>query len=185
MLKEIKEKEFNRINGMIDSYTTDINDLVKQAEKVDEKYRKLAEQEKKEITEALDYYRGLRDELVTRRDSLGLEDVKVDKKVQQKKLQEAEQKEEVTDVLFPENNETPVEETVEEVNEDIPETVPEPVEEETSEPVEIPEVESSVEETTEVEDIWPDEDDSEVEEESKAQEDDEDDGWPDVVEEWK
>ena len=166
MLKEIKEKEFNRINGMIDSYTTDINDLTKQAEKVDEKYRKLAEQEKKDITEALEYYRNLRDDLVTRRDSLGVEAAVVSKKTTAKKLKEAEEKEVVQDTIFPENNEEPIAETVE--NPTV-ETTPEP--EATVEP-------KPVTTQTVIEDVWPEE---KKEEETKN---DDNDSWPDVVEEW-
>ena len=172
MLKEIKEKEFNRINGMIDSYTTDINDLTKQAEKVDEKYRKMAEKEKKDITEALEYYRNLRDELVTRRDSLGLDAAVVDKKTTAKKQKESEEKEQVTDMLFPENNEVPVAEPEEEpVAEPEPET--EPAQEEITEATPV------------VEDVWEQTEQTEVvEEDRNEQGKDEDDGWPDVVEEW-
>lgn len=182
MLKEIKEKEFNRINGMIDSYTTDINDLVKQAEKVDEKYRKLAEKEKKDITEALEYYRTLRDELVTRRDSLGLDAAVADKKTTAKKLKEAEEKEQVTDILFPENNEVSEEEIKEE-----PATEPaeETVEEITAEAAE--EDENGSEEsssTSEVEDVWDTAEETVEAPTEKKEDEDEDDGWPDAVEEW-
>jgi len=181
MLKEIKEKEFNRINGMIDSYTTDINDLVKQAEKVDEKYRKLAEKEKRDITEALEYYRNLRDELVTRRDSLGLDAAVPSKKDTAKKLKEAEEKEVVMDTIFPENNEEPAEDIKEE-------PVEEPAVEEQTSSDEAPEQEEQTEQpesegTTEVEDVWPDEEKEETEEKND-QEEDEDEGWPDVVQEW-
>lgn len=182
MLKEIKEKEFNRINGMIDSYTIDINDLVKQAEKVDEKYRKLAEKEKKDITEALEYYRTLRDELVTRRDSLGLDAAVVDKKTTAKKLKEAEEKEQVTDILFPENNETTEEETKEEP---AVEPAEETVEETTTETVK--EDEANTEEsssTSEVEDVWDTAEETVEAPTEKKEDEDEDDGWPDTVEEW-
>lgn len=182
MLKEIKEKEFNRINGMIDSYTTDINDLVKQADKVDEKYRKLAEKEKKDITEALEYYRTLRDELVTRRDSLGLDSAVVDKKTTAKKLKEAEEKEQVTDILFPENNESPEEETKEEPAVEPAEETVEETTEETAEESETESEESSS--TSEVEDVWDTVEETTEAPTEKKEEGDEDDGWPDAVEEW-
>lgn len=175
MLREFKEKEFNRINTMIESYQNDINDLTVQAAAVDEKYRKLAEEEKKNLNEALDYYKDLQSELISRRDALGLEAAVVDKKTQKAKLKEAEEQEVVKDTLFPENNSVEPEEPAKE----------EPVMEEPEpEPVEEEKVEEEAEETTEVEDVWPD-DDTEVSEEAAAQEEDENDGWPDVVEEWK
>jgi hypothetical protein len=176
MLREFKEKEFNRINTMIESYQNDINDLTVQAAAVDEKYRKLAEEEKKNLNEALDYYKDLQSELISRRDALGLEAAVVDKKTQKAKLKEAEEQEVVKDTLFPENNSVEPDEPAKEEEPVMEEPEPEPIEEE--------KVEEVVEETTEVEDVWPD-DDAEVSEEAAAQEEDEDEGWPDVVEEWK
>ena len=193
MLREFKEKEFNRINTMIESYQNDINDLTVQAAAVDEKYRKLAEEEKKNLNEALDYYKDLQSELISRRDALGLEAAVVDKKTQKDKLKEAEKQEVVKDTLFPENNTVEPDESAKEEN---PITEEPAVEEkaaeldaeedaEWNEKIESGELQKiEPEETTEVEDVWPD-DDAEVSEEAIAQEEDEDEGWPDVVEEWK
>ena len=184
MLKEIKEKEFNRINNMIDSYTTDINDLVKQAEKVDEKYRKLAEEEQKDIKEALQYYRGLREELIARRDSLGVEAAVVDKKTTAKKLKEAEEKEEVTDMLFPENNEEEVVEPVKDQTEEPEQDLDAEEDADWEEKIESGELTKvEPEETVEVEDVW-DEAEEEEPEQPEEEEESEDEGWPDVVEEW-
>lgn len=169
---------------MIESYQNDINDLTKQSAEVDEKYRKLAEKEKKDITEALDYYKELQAELISRRDNLGLDAAVVDKKTQKKKLQEAEEKGVVTDTLFPENNQVVVEET----KEPEPESEPEPTEETSVEEKVEPEtevVEEKPEEKTEIEDVWPEE--GEKTEETEAEEvegNGDNEGWPDVVEEW-
>lgn len=118
-LLNFKEKELERFSNLIQEYTDNIKELEEQEKTIDEKYRRLAEQEKKDLKEALDYYRGTLSNFVKERDSL-LSGIKqetsidepvpmgewkqVDEPAQVKKETPAVVEEKVVDTIFPENN---------------------------------------------------------------------------------
>lgn len=157
MLKEFKEKEFERLSNLIDSYVSDIDELTKQIEAVAEKYQKLAEEETKNLSEAVEYYTEQLNNFYHRRDELKLE-LPEEKKEEVAPIQE----EKVVDTIYPENNDTPVEVKEEDV-------IVEESSDNSSEDTE------STDKTTEE---WPDET-------PKSEEESDDEGWPEFPQEWK
>lgn len=112
-LLNFKENELERFSNLIQEYSDNIKELEAQEKTIDEKYRRLAEQEKKDLKEALDYYRGTLSNFVKERDSLlGMkQETPVEEPKQVKEETSAVIEEKVVDTIFPENN---VEESEEE-----------------------------------------------------------------------
>lgn len=125
MLDQYKQKELERINKLVADYQSDIDALNQQAKEVDEKYRKLAEQEKSDIVSTLDYLLALMEDFKAKVLLLSGEAVAPEKKTRRSRKTAApeeqntetvvtaetsapaEEKEEalsVVDTLFPENN---------------------------------------------------------------------------------
>ena len=142
MLKEFQNKEIERWNTLLASYEADIASLVEQVAAVDEKYRKLAAEETKNLSEAVDYYQNMAEDCRAKLAVLGQPVEETEKPKRQRKAKAETQStpepepEKVVDTLFPENNEPEPEEqpATEEVAE-------EPVEEEPVE--ELPETEDN------------------------------------------
>lgn len=157
MLKEFKEKEFERLSNLIDSYVSDIEELTKQIEAVAEKYQKLAEEETKNLSEAVEYYTEQLNNFYLRRDELKLE-------LPEEKKEEAApvQEDKVVDTIYPENNDTPVDVKEEEI-------IVEESNDNSSEDTE------STDKTIEE---WPDET-------PKSDEESDEEGWPEFPQEWK
>lgn len=105
-LLNFKENELERFSNLIQEYTDNIKELEAQEKTIDEKYRRLAEQEKTELKEALDYYRGTLSNFVKERDSLlGMKKkTPVEEPTQVKEETPAVVEEKVVDTIFPENN---------------------------------------------------------------------------------
>ena len=104
MLKESKNK-------IIAVFQQNIDALKKEIKGIDEKYKKLADEEKAELKEMLEYYKTQRDLL---NDKKNFVIVPTEEPVAEQP-QPAEEDEVVTDNIFPENNEEETSETAEEV----------------------------------------------------------------------
>lgn len=169
MLKEFKEKEFERLSNLIDSYVNDISELTKQIGDVAEKYRKLAEEETKNLTEAVEYYTEQLNNFYLRRDELKLE-------MPEEKPEEANpvEEEKVVDTLYPENNADAKEPVTTQDTNETDGTI-------TEEDVIVEEPEQSNDNKEESVEEWP------AEEEHQDPNDSEDDSndWPEFPEEWK
>ena len=102
-----KDRELERYSILIQEYTDNISELEQAEKEIEEKYRLKMEQEKKDITEALTFYRNLLNKRTEERDSL-LSDIKqemsVDEPKQVKEETPAVVEEKVVDTIFPENN---------------------------------------------------------------------------------
>lgn len=167
MLKQIKDK----VNDILEGFEADLKDLEEQKSHIDEKYRKMAEEEKKEIVETIKLVKAQIKSLSRMRDAT--ESDKVEDEPDDTPVEE----EKVIDTIFPENNEEPVIEVVDKqvVEEDaandsvvVEEAVTEDKksDEETSETVETVETAENAE--------WP----------FDNGDDKEEDGWPEFPEEW-
>lgn len=163
MLKQIKDK----VTSILEGFEEDLKNLEEQKSHIDEKYRKLADEEKKEVVETIKLVKAQIKSLSRMRDAN--ESDKVEDEPQDNPVEEEER---VVDNLFPENN---VEKAIDEfVVEADPSVVDEAVKEE---PVISAEPEGKPEETA---DEWPVEDNEPVQES-----DQDDDAWPAFPEEWK
>lgn len=205
MISSYIQKEIERIDNLINSYQEDINTLIKEEDFIDEHYRKLAEEAKKNTREAIDYCQKMQQTLSENKNTLfsicGTEAVSEDKPKRTRrgaKKAEAvpvEEPTEVVDTIYPENNdeddvfqseeiEDPNYITQQELdNKALHDDIWNPAEDdepsvEFEEPEEVLE-ESVVEETVEEEEQT----DEEKSEESEDSE--EGDGWPEFPEEWK
>ena len=137
MLKSYLKKEIARAKDMIGSYKGDMSAIKKDIKAVDEKYKKLAEEEKKELNATLLEYENQKtyweDRLasLTSKDTLSdsdtqtavaatvVDDVTVPETTGEGAEQVAESDDKVVDLLFPDNNDTastPTEEVVTEAN---------------------------------------------------------------------
>lgn len=104
MLKESKNK-------IIAVFQQNIDALKKEIKGIDEKYKKLADEEKAELKEMLEYYKAQRDLLNDKKNFV----VAPAEEPVEEQPQPVEEEEVVTDNIFPENNEEETSETVEEV----------------------------------------------------------------------
>ena len=175
MLEEFKTKEIERWNTLMTSYAEDVLALQKQIDEVEEKYRKLAEEETKNLTEAVEYYKSMEEDCKAKIAVLEgkTEEEKPKRqprkpKVDSKPTPEPEP-EKVIDTLFPENNEPEEEEKKEE-----------PVSEEVVEDIPIEEVVEETPEKGELAELWPEEDDKDTEESGEINAEE----WPDQPTEW-
>ena len=155
MLKQIKDK----VNAILEGFEEDLKNLEEQKSHIDEKYRKLADEEKREVVETIKILKAQIKSLSRMRDAN--ESDKVDDEPQENPVEEEER---VVDNLFPENN-----------VENEPAVVEEAV---NDEPVLPAEPDVKPEETA---DEWPVENNDEPVQES----DQDDDAWPAFPEEWK
>ena len=155
MLKQIKDK----VNAILEGFEEDLKNLEERKSHIDEKYRKLADEEKREVVETIKLVKAQIKSLSRMRDADGSD--KVDDEPQENPVEEDER---VVDNLFPENN-----------VENEPAVIEENVKDEPVIPAE-PDVKP--EETA---DEWPVEDNDEPVQES----DQDDDAWPAFPEEWK
>lgn len=166
MLKETKNK-------IAASFQEQIKALKEEIKGIDEKYKKLADEEKKELKEMLSYFKEQRDALLNGAKFVVTPAATEPADDSINELPFAEEEEpDIVDSVFPENNvsdEQPEDTTATEVVE---------TEEDNTD---------STEETPgndELSDIWPDEQESSAEETS-SESASEDDGWPEMPEEWK
>lgn len=174
MLDDIKAKESQRINDVITV-------LEEQKAGVEEKYRKLAEEETAKLNAAIESYKNL----LSFWDGANIETVEKPRRKRRTKAEmeaakqvELPEDEKVVDTIIPENNEESV---VEENSEDMPESVDEPefdgagfTSEDNKEP-ETVEITDNAEETVEA---WEGDD-------KPAKEESDDENWPDYPSEWK
>jgi hypothetical protein len=156
MLKESKNK-------IIAVFQQNIDALKKEIKGIDEKYKKLAEEEKKELKEMLEYYKTQRDAL-----SDGKKVVAVPQEPDTTE-QAPDVEEKIEDTIFPENNEEPQKET---------------------EKVAAPEDTATA--VDEIEDLWLEtkntesaENTGEVNTGKSEKPTDDNDGWPAFPEEWE
>lgn len=158
MLKQIKDK----VSAILEGFEEDLKNLEEQKSHIDEKYRKLADEEKKEVVETIKILKAQIKSLSRMRDAN--ESDKVEDEPQDNPVEEEER---VVDNLFPENN---VEKAVDElIVEDDTTVVDEAVKAESD---------NKSEETA---DEWPVENNDEPVQES----DQDEDAWPAFPEEWK
>ena len=155
MLKQIKDK----VNAILEGFEEDLKNLEEQKSHIDEKYRKLADEEKREVVETIKILKAQIKSLSRMRDAN--ESDKVEDEPQENPVEEEER---VVDNLFPENN-----------VENEPAVVEEAVNDEPVIPAE-PDVKP-----VETADEWPVENNDEPVQES----DQDDDAWPAFPEEWK
>lgn len=186
MLSSIKKQEIVTVKKMLDTYNDGMKSVESEISVIDEKYRKLAEEEKKHLTAELaslksekkvwdKMFKTFKDEDV--KEALGEEVPAVEE-------------EKVVDTIFPENN---IEKAVDEfVAEDDPSVVEEAVEDQDESVAveDIPEVssENTAEDVPVTEgDPWDDAPAGEAEEPKVTDlgEVNVDDGWPEFPEEWK
>lgn len=164
MLKESKNK-------IIAVFQQNIDALKKEIKGIDEKYKKLAEEEKKELKEMLEYWKAQRNALNDGKGFVVAPAVEEQPETTATEAPAEEEEEKVVDTIFPENNEPEEEET--------PEFDGAGFTEEDNQP----------EEKSELSDIWPEETVSEEvpaeEEGEKDDSADDNDGWPEFPEEWK
>ena len=155
MLKQIKDK----VNVILEGFEEDLKNLEEQKSHIDEKYRKLADEEKREVVETIKILKAQIKSLSRMRDAN--ESDKVEDESQENPVEEEER---VVDNLFPENN---VENEPEVIEKDVKD-----------EPVIPSEPDVKPDETA---DEWPVENNDEPVQES----DQDDDAWPAFPEEWK
>lgn len=159
-------KEFEKIRA---SLTKSKKLILSDIEKIDEKYRRLAQEEKKNLTESL----GILNEQLKYYDKMLGNKAEVEETADSPDTQEEPEEPAIEDTIFPENNEQE-EETVNS-DEVIPEEEPESI-------VEEEESEAEPEKKDDLNDIWPEENTEEKPEEEKK--DSEEDEWPDFPQEW-
>lgn len=155
MLKESKNK-------IIAVFQQNIDALKKEIKGIDDKYKKLAEEEKKELKEMLEYWKTQRNALNDGKNLVVVPVAEEQPETPDAEIPVEEEEEKVVDSIFPENNEEEEEQASEE---------------------------PATEENSEFSDIWPEET---VSEETPAEEEgekddsaDDNDGWPEFPEEWK
>lgn len=187
MLNSIKKQEIVTVKKMLDTYNDGMKSVESEISVIDEKYRKLAEEEKKHLTAELaslksekkvwdKMFKAFSDEDV--KEALGEDEPEFDGAGFTAEDNTPVEEEKVVDTIFPENNiEEAVEETVEDQNESVAvEDIPEVSSENTAEDVPVTEG-----------DPW---EDMPATEDEKPKVNDlgevnVDDGWPDFPEEWK
>ena len=175
MITDVKQSAVEKINEILASYNKELTDVQRKIQEVDEKFRKLAEAEKADLTKtetSLMAEMSFWTATLSRYDAAPVFTTTVTEDAEAPVEEEKEAEEEsVVDNLFPENNEEPVEEESEDA----------PVEEESEEFSEEEPVEESAEEVD-----WnaaPAEPVDGAEKELPPLATDID--WPDTVEEWK
>ena len=118
MLSSYKEKEIARVSNLIDSYNEDMLALETELNGINEKYRKIIEEESKEIQDSLSYYREVKNGLMAQLVQLtgeAKEDAQPTKRRKGAKKEEeivSAEPEKVVDTIYPENNEEPAEDLV-------------------------------------------------------------------------
>lgn len=95
MLKQIKDK----VSAILEGFEEDLKNLEEQKSHIDEKYRKLADEEKREVVETIKILKAQIKSLSRMRDAN--ESDKVEDEPQENPVEEEER---VVDNLFPENN---------------------------------------------------------------------------------
>ena len=133
MLNKYKEIEIARLNNSLSMIEDDIDHLSADLEEIDEKYRKLAEEEKADTKATIEYYEQRKqfyeEQLAVLTDGETVAPVEPEKKPRKKREKKEEvpappqDATEVVDTIYPENNES--EDTTEEPMPDLPEPVEE------------------------------------------------------------
>lgn len=172
MISELKTKEILTVREMIDLFNAKIGGFNNDIAAIEEKYRKMAEEEKKSLEVALADYKAQLDMWLKMYDSFKKEDIAevlntttVEEETPIAPVEEEVKEDTIVDTLFPDNNAEESEES------------------EVIESVDSSENISGDEASDNAAEEW--EEFTEAEAEQKPADEEDDDEWPAVPEEWK